>query len=419
MTRFWLRLFVAAALAALGTLLCARLWLEPTSDDITLELLRGHASALATEFAHVPPIDRASLAQRKTNELGYPVLLEEARRKGTVRTRWRGGKLFVVTPVPGTPGQLVLGPLPHPRTRAWTPAIALALLLCAIATTIAAWPLFRRVREQNLIASQLARGNFSVRTATERGGVLDPIGRALNRLADRMNQVLTDERDLLRTVAHEVRAPIARMRFRVEKILRRANADLEKDCTGLDSDLQQVNALFEELLTYVAFDEFDHERPDLQPEAISVYDAVRNVVGAVTVTEEHVDVTLHRPKDNPTVYANPKLFDRAVTNLLLNAIAYGGDAVQIYIRTFEREVIVDVQDQGPGIPASERPKVVRPFVRLANKKTRGTGLGLAIVTRIMALHGGRLHIVDAPSGGASIQLVWSRAPLPKPLKSRT
>jgi nitrogen fixation/metabolism regulation signal transduction histidine kinase len=50
--------------------------------------------------------------------------------------------------------------------------------------------------------------------------------------------------------------------------------------------------------------------------------------------------------------------------------------------------------------------VIKPFVRLSTKKTRGTGLGLAIVTRIMNLHQGKLHIVDAPSGGASIQLVW-------------
>ena len=57
----------------------------------------------------------------------------------------------------------------------------------------------------------------------------------------------------------------------------------------------------------------------------------------------------------------------------------------------------------------DRPEVVKPFVRLSKKKTRGTGLGLAIVSRIMRLHGGELHIVDAPKGGASVQLVWQRA----------
>jgi len=98
-----------------------------------------------------------------------------------------------------------------------------------------------------------------------------------------------------------------------------------------------------------------------------------------------------------------------VTNLLLNAMAYGGPKITVFVRDFAEECVVDVQDSGPGIPELDRPKVIKPFVRLATKKTRGTGLGLAIVTRIMNLHQGKLHIVDAPTGGASIQLVWKNA----------
>ena len=100
------------------------------------------------------------------------------------------------------------------------------------------------------------------------------------------------------------------------------------------------------------------------------------------------------------------MFERAVTNLLLNAVAYGGPTIRVFVRDFAQECVIDVQDSGPGIPELDRPKVIKPFVRLSSKKTRGTGLGLAIVTRIMNLHQGRLHIVDAPTGGASIQLVW-------------
>jgi signal transduction histidine kinase len=96
-------------------------------------------------------------------------------------------------------------------------------------------------------------------------------------------------------------------------------------------------------------------------------------------------------------------------DLLLNAVAYGGPQVTVFVREFREECVVDVQDSGPGIPELDRPKVIKPFVRLSKKKTRGTGLGLAIVSRIMKLHAGRLHILNAPSGGASIQLVWKNA----------
>lgn len=410
MTRFWLRVFLMMFVAAFSTLVATRLWLEQPADHVTLRLLQGHVSQLANQFASIPPIERAEFARRESERLGYSVQLEEAPRPSSeVRVEWRGSSAFVVAPVPGTPGQLAMGPLRHAKAPTWLPAIGLALVLCVLASAVATWPLFRRVKEHNQIAGQLARGNFAVRTSNEAGGVLDSIGRALNRLADRMNQVLTDERELLRTVAHEVRAPIARMRFRVEKIQRYAEAQLESECAGLDSDLQQVNSLFEELLTYVAFDEFDHERPDLQPQAIEVCEAVRKVTQEVTATAEDVEVTFHEPSTTPQVRANPKLFDRAITNLLLNALAYGGGVINIYVRTFEREVVVDIQDNGPGIAEADRPKVIRPFVRLTKRKARGTGLGLAIVARIMALHEGRLHIVDAPTGGASIQLAWKRA----------
>jgi signal transduction histidine kinase len=87
-------------------------------------------------------------------------------------------------------------------------------------------------------------------------------------------------------------------------------------------------------------------------------------------------------------------------------VAYGGPKISVFVRDFAEDCVVDVQDSGPGIPELDRPKVIKPFVRLSTKKAHGTGLGLAIVTRIMNLHQGKLHIVDAPAGGASIQLVW-------------
>ena len=80
--------------------------------------------------------------------------------------------------------------------------------------------------------------------------------------------------------------------------------------------------------------------------------------------------------------------------MLLNAAAYGGLTIRIDIREFETECVVDVQDGGPGIPELDRPKVIRPFVRLAKKKAKGTGLGLAIVSRIMRLHDGSLHLAQ-------------------------
>lgn len=404
-----LRFFLRAALAIIGAILVTGLVLRLTVaspvDETTLRLLAGHVALHTKAIASTPPAERRTAVRDLSKSLGYAVRMEE--RAGTLdaRSEWRAGQLYVVAPVAQTPGQLVFGPLPYERPTEMPLTAAVVFVVAWIVAWLGLRPIFRRIRSLEMASARMCKGDFTVRVDDDQGDMMAGISRSLNLLADRIGQLLSDERDLLRTVAHEVRAPISRMRFRVERIHERVDDELGKDARGLVSDLQQVDNLFEELLTYVAFDEFDAERPPLQTRAIPVAETVRRLVDEVTSTERAVTVEVHG-SETAVVVANTKLFERAVTNLLLNAVAYGGPKISIFIRDFAEECVVDVQDSGPGIPELDRPKVIKPFVRLATKKTRGTGLGLAIVTRIMSLHQGKLHIVDAPTGGASIQLVW-------------
>jgi two-component system sensor histidine kinase RstB len=404
-----LTVFLRAALAIIGAILVTQLVLRLTvkspANETSLRLLAGHVALHTKSIAATPPAERRTAVRELSKSLGYPVRMEQRSGALDVRSEWRAGQLYVVAPVPQTPGQLVFGPLPYQRPAEMPLGAAVVLVVGLVVAWLGLRPTFRRIRSLETASARMCKGDFTVRVDDDPGDMMAGIGRSLNLLADRIGQLLSDERDLLRTVAHEVRAPISRMRFRVERIHERVGEDLGKDARGLVTDLQQVDNLFEELLTYVAFDEFDTERPPLQTKAIPVASTVRRLVDEVTSTEKSVTVEV-RGTDTAVVVANSKLFERAVTNLLLNAVAYGGPKITVFVRDFSEECVVDVQDSGPGIPELDRPKVIKPFVRLATKKTRGTGLGLAIVTRIMNLHQGKLHIVDAPSGGASIQLVW-------------
>jgi signal transduction histidine kinase len=403
--RFFARAVLAIVVAILVTGFVLRLTVESPADETNLRLLAGHATLHANAVATTPPAERRAAVRELSKALGYPVRMEQSNGQLHVRSEWRAGQLYVVAPVPPTPGQLAFGPLPHQRPLEVPIAAAVVLVVALLVAWLGLRSVFRRVRSLETASARMCQGDFAVRVDDEPSEMMAGIGRSLNQLADRIGQLLTDERDLLRTVAHEVRAPISRMRFRVERIHERVDEQLGKDARGLVSDLQQVDNLFEELLTYVAFDEFDSERPPLQTKPIPVAATVRRLVEEVTSTEKSVTVEVHG-SDAAVVVANSKLFERAVTNLLLNAVAYGGPNITVFVRDFAEECVVDVQDSGPGIPELDRPKVIKPFVRLSTKKTRGTGLGLAIVTRIMNLHQGKLHIVDAPTGGASIQLVW-------------
>jgi two-component system sensor histidine kinase RstB len=403
------KIFVRAALAIIGAILLTGLVLRLTvaspADEAALRLLAGHVALHTKAIASTPPAERRTAVSELSKSVGYPVRMEQRSGTSDVRSEWRGGQLYVVAPVPETPGQLLFGPLPYQRPTEMPLAAGVVLVVALTVAWLGLRPILRRIRSLETASARMCKGDFTVRVDDDPNEMMAGIGRSLNQLADRIGQLLTDERDLLRTVAHEVRAPISRMRFRVERIHERVQEELGKDARGLVNDLQQVDNLFEELLTYVAFDEFDAERPPLQTKPIPVADTVKRLVEEVTSTEKSLTVEVHGSETAAAV-ANPKLFERAVTNLLLNAVAYGGPKITVFIRDFEEECVVDVQDSGPGIPELDRPKVIKPFVRLSTKKTRGTGLGLAIVTRIMNLHQGKLHIVDAPAGGASIQLVW-------------
>ena len=407
MIRLYTQVALAIFLGSALTLAGVRYLLNAPIDEVSLKVLSGHAEILADTIGNTPPAERRKKAKALAKTLGYGLQLEEGGANSETRVDWRAGSVFIVAPVPKTSGQILMGPIPWGQTSTFMHGILLGALAALLLSLAAVFSVVRSAKAHERVARQMCDGDFRTSAPRDPGDLLDGIGRSLNRLADRISQLLLDERDLLRTVAHEVRAPIARMHFRVEKLQGDISEKGAKDCQGLQSDLQQVDELLEELLTYVAFDEFDYERPELQLEEIPVLARVEHLVAEVTAVDDEIEVDVVGDS-KAKVLANLKLFDRALTNLILNAMVYGRPRIKVDIRSLRDHVVVDVQDSGPGIPEDDRPKVIKPFVRLSPQKARGTGLGLAIVSRIMKLHGGGLYILDAPDGGASIQLVWSR-----------
>jgi signal transduction histidine kinase len=109
------------------------------------------------------------------------------------------------------------------------------------------------------------------------------------------------------------------------------------------------------------------------------------------------------------VMGNERLFRRVVRNLLSNALRHAKTQVRVSVARASAAAVVRFDDDGPGIPASERARVLEPFVRLDESRSRdlgGVGLGLTIVDRILRAVGGGLRISEASSGGASVVMSW-------------
>jgi two-component system sensor histidine kinase RstB len=103
--------------------------------------------------------------------------------------------------------------------------------------------------------------------------------------------------------------------------------------------------------------------------------------------------------------ANRDSLSRAIENLLTNAGHFAQKLVRIRAEQRDHEIEIQVDDDGPGIPPSDREKVLEPFMRLENSNQPGSGLGLALVHRIARRMAGEIVIGDSPNGGARLSLV--------------
>lgn len=128
------------------------------------------------------------------------------------------------------------------------------------------------------------------------------------------------------------------------------------------------------------------------------------------VAEQQCATLEHRPRDETPVAGDPDLLAGCLANLVDNALKYGGRGVTVRVgtRCDAHQVLVTVQDDGPGVPSPARARLGERFVRLDNKQP-GHGLGLASVRAIVGLHGGQLRFEDlAP--GLLVELQLPRAP---------
>jgi signal transduction histidine kinase len=124
-----------------------------------------------------------------------------------------------------------------------------------------------------------------------------------------------------------------------------------------------------------------------------------------------VDVTVGDDVD--PVVGDAAAVGRALDHLVANAARHAASAVRVEVAAIGRDVRVDVDDDGPGIPPARRGEVVKRFVRLDEGRARdggGAGLGLAVTADVATAHGGRLDIGEAPTGGARLTLVLPRHP---------
>ena len=223
------------------------------------------------------------------------------------------------------------------------------------------------------------------------------VSRALDRMRSRVRRLIDDRTQMLAAISHDLRTPITRLRLRAEFI--------EDDAARAATlrDLDQMNGLVEAALSFVrdgqARDTNSHSLVDLASVVQTVCDDFSDVGAPVSVSRSRHVLVQGRTEE----------LQRAVTNLVDNAVKYGGRA-DVRMEPSERGIRVCVLDAGPGIPDAEREAMLQPFVRGDRARNlneaSGFGLGLSIVQAIIEAHHGRLTLENRREGGlcAAIEL---------------
>jgi signal transduction histidine kinase len=290
----------------------------------------------------------------------------------------RDGRWLTVKPAAG------FGPDP------WRQRVLLAVVLAAVGVSPLAW----------LFARRLAAPMTALATAAERLGRdprAEPINivgssevasavRSFNEMQERLARYVADRTAMVGAIAHDLRTPLTRLRFRIEAAPDPLRAELANDIDEMD---QMIGAA----LAFVR--DGSREGPHCRVDLASVVETVMDEA-ALTGAKASVEHA-----DRVVVDGDPLALKRLTANLVNNALTFGRRA-QSRVYADNGMAVVEVDDEGPGMPEDELEAAFEPFHRLEASRSRNTGgigLGLAVVRAIARAHGGDVKLANRQAGG--------------------
>ncbi|PAV27216.1 two-component system sensor histidine kinase RstB [Tamilnaduibacter salinus] len=299
---------------------------------------------------------------------------------------------------------------------AWPVVLTLLLVATALGAIFLYWLL--RHLDQNLrsvesVAVRIARGEMEARVEAGQGTLIRRLANAFNGMAEHIQRLVSVQREMIHAVSHELRTPVARIRFGVQMLEDCPDdASFRKQLGGIDRDIQELDELIDEILTYARLEQggpvMAFQKTDI-PALIDQVMEEQQQLFADHLFETDCD---DASRANAMADAEPRYIHRAVQNLVGNAARYARSRIRVRCRIDGETCRIDVEDDGPGIPESDWEKVFTAFARLDDSRTResgGYGLGLSIVRRILYWHGGQAFVGRSDDlGGAAFTLVLPR-----------
>jgi len=308
--------------------------------------------------------------------------------------------------------------------------LGLILLVTAGVGLILFRRLTQRLRSMLAVIASFEQGDFSQRMNPGSNDEIGQLARCFNRMADTLSDTMDElrktdrlRRELVANVSHDLRSPLASIQGYLETLLMKEEAlDPDERQHYLQTALKNAQRLNNLVSQLFELSKLDAQQIEPRREPFPMAELAQDIVMQYRPQAEAKGVDLHAdlPGQLASVYADIGLMERALSNLIDNAVHYtpSGGQVEVSLTRHNGRVRAQVRDTGPGIPDDDLPHIFERFYRVEKSRDRhrgGAGLGLAITQKILALHGSELVVestlgqgtafafelpLDPPDGGA-------------------
>lgn len=263
-------------------------------------------------------------------------------------------------------------------------------------------------------AKEIASGKFGKRIIIKEKDAIElrDLANDLNFMLERIDKLISSQRQVTNNIAHDLRSPLTRMRARMEVMLIDREANKEKLKDTLASSIEDCDKLLKTFNAILSIAQVEARAKDDFKEVL-LTDIAYELDELYSIVVEDANLAYESfITENLKVFGNKQLIAQAVANILDNAVKYCNNQngkIVLELKESEDAVIVAVSDNGEGILEKDKAKVLERFVRLDSARTsQGNGLGLSLVDVIMKLHGGKIKLLDNEPQGLRVELIFPK-----------
>ena len=270
--------------------------------------------------------------------------------------------------------------------------IVVILLILLVVVFIWSYPFYRGLGKLEKQAIDYGNGRFDTRLKMSKALALQPLNTALHKMADQLQTLIASHRELTNAIAHEIKTPLARVRFTLGILKQKYQRIDPRYIDDLDEDIEVLDTLVNEILLHARF---DRKGVLLNKEIVNLNQLIEAKVA--WFAKKYPDKIWSQKTGDCDIVCPVDLtsFNRVLDNLLNNAFQYGGERIMVGLKQEKDETVIRVEDSGQALEIADREKIFTAFERLSasrNKAVKGHGLGLAISRKIIEAHGGTIDM---------------------------